>query len=1163
MAADLGAILNTYQTHDRFTAKDCASNDYWLFRNDEVMVYKKRPRVDIDFYMQLFNDVEFEPHEWCHVGNFYNTKIKPYMLREDFKRFCNDPNYLQVFNFDHLMNDASEERYAGDYVYWPKLSARFFGWTLYLKLNFNINLDHGIPLPFHRRLGAVNLLSNQKINLDIGASLTLDNRTLFCNGPYLGDDCKHAVLNVEYRTSNDDDTTTTTIVPMLFSNKYVGARNQVILNYLINNENVVGCKFTDEYSYLGDIDLNRLRISNYEDEDDDSMDVDDAANAPNQKSEMKVSPSSLFKQDFELAIEDCLEKINDYMVEVMPSHGCSSFLIDYLELSEYNTMPYLVINVWQYCLEYVNLHNQYTLEDILMFLYILCSKVCPSDYNELYLTHQIYLNSKDNAQKFFASLNFFSEPQRAIGYYFAIHFAVYKKFSTWDMTSSNVIGCGLDTSTVSFGFFKKIKHNEVSYVFNGKIYEFVKNKKEHEISSMFEKADETQVSVFKFNSIMNFYLTEDGMFDVCTKTYRATCPFLVVSALKKNYISKGKQFVSKEVFNEVFNSMRNDIVLLRTYHAKKFEMQFISLYANLKDCLHAGPKFHAKRVMLLEKMKTNVRWLMAADEQMLVLLMMKLQLNEHLHNIIQEGDDLDVMALQLAVTCQFLWPKAAITSFVWCLLKSLHFFELCFDMMVMQANESFADLRDIRYYKNRKTVIERLHMLVKTNIVSLIDEMDIDGYMREHILGITFTHAEQKTYERWRVIKKINTVYSKYRRVPLKYPVWTDKLIEMNENDDMYTWLTRFYKRIYLKNLINQMTNEQENMLTNFVQGFCYFRVLTNFNTTNSKVIINFCASLAIPTDYEKMCLNITSEPNCGKSSLFELLDKIILVYKSDRKVYDHTAETNSSKIKRFESQLYIMNEAEITTKGYLKNIADSTKFDSANRKYGPEESFYANYKVMITNNEMLYIKDGYDKACSNRIGLIYIDHSFESDIEPFDGSVYECYERKRYHEIKDINMKLKSPVKQFLANVLYYNSDPKTGYVYYKNILKNDKCYKHNKKCLYIYNDRLEALLYVLDIKEVKQTSENETPTRFTESTLIDLITKCVEIVKHMVHYRKREMIDVNSLLSDFRRKYGRSKFYNPETNSYENLTITKSEKYFKNIKPRLKSSVDEHMFV
>ncbi|ABQ52023.1 hel-1 [Spodoptera litura granulovirus] len=1157
---NIGDLLQSYQKHEKLTGKDYVSNEYWLFVDEDSGDLRRKHDVDIDFCLKVFDTVHFKPHRWCHVGNYFNTTIKPFMPKSDFKRLSSMAEYRSRFNFDQLLDGANTVCEAKNYVYWPKLSAKFFGWLMYLKLNFNFDLCRNIPLPNHEDIGGVNLFTNKKTNMDICTILRNDETILFCNGPFLDTNSfKYTVLEVEIKTPEGGSM----MLTMDMSDYYVGTKNQVIFNYLVNNENIVACNFTDEFKYLGEVDLKRLRRSDcYETEDD--MDVDDYEVETKTSNEIRVSPSSLFKFEFETKIDECLELINDSMEEAMPNHNCVKFLQTYMNLNNYETFPYLIVNVWQYCLDKVNLHNQYTLEDILMFLYILCSKMAEDEEMEqLYNDNQIYISSKDNAQKFFNSLNFFALPQRALGYYFAIHFAIYKKFETWDMTSGNVFDCDLSDFVKSFGFFKKVKHNEVSYVFNGKIYEFVKNKKDHDIASKFEKADEAQVSVFKFNNLLNFYSTEDGMFDVCTKTFRPSCPFLVVSALKRNYITKAKQFVDKEVFLDLFAAMKNDVMLLQTYHAKKFEIQFNCIFANFKDCILLGPKIQNYKMELLEKMKQMIKWVMGCDESMLILLMMKLKLEDYLHNVIRESDDVDKMGLQLAVTLQLLWPKAGITQYIWSLLKSDTYFEIMFNDSVLNANEIFEPLGDIRYYNNRKYIIERVHDSLKKNIVFLLNEEENhDQFFFDCIYNCSESDCD--TYERNRLVKKINLIYNRYKNIPSRYDVWTDKLIEYNSFDDMYTWLTRFYKRMYLRHHIYNMSFDEENLLTNFVQGFCYFRVLTNFNITNSKAIINFCASLAIPTDYEKMCLVITSEPNCGKSSLFELLDKIILVYKSDRKIYDHNQENNSSKIKRFESQLYIMNEAEITTKGYLKNIADSTKFDSANRKYGPEESFYANYKVMITNNEMLYIKDGYDKACSNRIGQIYIDHSFESDIEPFDGSIYECYERKKYHEIKDINMKLKSPVKQFLANVLMYNSDPKTGYVYYKSILQNDKCYKHNKKCLYIYNDRLEAMLYVLDVKEVKPGTMVNTKFRwvnFNEERLVNLVTNCIDRIKQMVHFRKRENVEVHALVSDFHRKYGRGKHFNAETSTYENLSIISSEKYAKIVKPRLKSSVDEYM--
>lgn len=84
--------------------------------------------------------------------------------------------------------------------------------------------------------------------------------------------------------------------------------------------------------------------------------------------------------------------------------------------------------------------------------------------------------------------------------------------------------------------------------------------------------------------------------------------------------------------------------------------------------------------------------------------------------------------------------------------------------------------------------------------------------------------------------------------------------------------------------------------LINVVKGFSYFRVFTNFHSNNSKALINFCASLAIPIDNEKMCIVLSSKPNCGKSSLWELLSTMILVYKQDKEHYNHNKSDKDEK---------------------------------------------------------------------------------------------------------------------------------------------------------------------------------------------------------------------------------------------------------------------------
>ncbi|AAS82658.1 ORF79 [Agrotis segetum granulovirus] len=1153
----INMILNSYQTHGVPTSKDCVFNNHWLFYNARSDIYKIKDCSDMDFLVELLTCAATEEHDWCHVANFYNTKVKPYMLRTDYERLLNQAK-LPCFK-DLMDGSANDIVFGGKYVVWSNMSARFLGWLLYLKINYNITLSAHIPLFNHRDLGPVNLFSNSQINFDLFCSLKVDDKRWFQNGPHT--DAPHHVMDVDI---NHEDSVRT--VELKFGNHYVGSKNQILLNYLVNNDLVVACRFTDKFAYLGEIDLNRLRYDSVQVFlTDDGEEPVETCILP-AKSDIKISPSSNFHEDFDRYIKECFDEIASYMCEAAPSNdfGENMFLLKYLELSEFRTFPYLIINVWKYCASHIKFQNQEKEEDIFLFLMLLCKHALgfanyrDEDFDEeekrkmecLYEENFIYVASKDSAKKFLKSLKFFTEPQKALGYYFAIHFEIFKNTEEWNITSSLVKTTKLDDSVKSFGFFKKIKDNEVSYIFNGKIYEYVKNKKEHDIASLYEKADEIQTTTLKFNHLLNFYMTEDGMFDVCKKKFIEPCPFVIVSSLKKNFICKNQEFVDRRAFDAIFAAMKNDILLLKAYHAKKFERDFNLTKDGIRDCAMLDGKLLDVQNKLMDKLKIMIKSVLSYHHSDLVMLMIKLNLNDHLHNFISRGQDIDLLCLQLAVTLQLLWPNSSVTSYIWGYLAT------CYDEFLDIAEQCDRPiLLQESLFLNKKVIIEKLHNYIRLNGAEMFLNNTVADQVEEFVQDLNIGSANsKKLYEANRVVKKINLTFNKLKKIPLQYNIWTDRLIEFDSlNDDMYSWLTRFYMRMYLNKLSLKTTNK--NLLNNFIQGFCYFRLLTNFNITNSKAIINFCASLAIPTDYEKMCLVITSEPNCGKSSLFELLDKIILVYKCDRHIYDLNNQDKSSRIKRFESQLYIMNEAEIMSKGYLKSIADSTKFEFANKKYGPEEYFCANYKVMITNNDMLFIRDGYDKACSNRIGQIYIDHSFESDIEPFNGSIYENYIRKRYHEIKDINSKLTSPVTQFLGNVLYYNSDPKTGFVYYKNILQGDKCYKHNKKCLYIYNNTLEALLYVLDIKEVKGAPG------FTEAILLDMITKCVNIVKHMVHYKMHERCDESRLFGEFRKKYGKSRFFNADTCSYENLTIAKSEKYFRKDRPKFKSNIDDDM--
>nr|QKV49995.1 ORF70 protein [Plutella xylostella granulovirus] len=1118
----LSIVLDAYQTQETFSDKDCVSSEYWYFYNERTGQYKRRGCDNINFLVDIFGEhiTENDNHSWCHVANYCSTRVTPYMLASDYDRIKEKINFYQLLQSEK----ANKCLRMGRYVVWPNLSAVFLGWRIYLQLAFGVKLSNLIPMKFHQDLGDYNLLCDESVNFDCLCVIKHQDRLLFTNGHVVETDVK--VMKLVYNNE---------VCYVTFAGQFVGTKNKVLINYILNETQITECSFVDSFKDYGKIDLQCLRTVTMADRTE-CMDVEELSDI--ERETIKVSPSSVWFNEFDVKITECLKIINDEMDEAMPNHGCGpNFLEDYLTLSNFVTFTYLIVNVWKFCEENIMLHDQQKVEDYLLFLHLLCSKVS-NDYEHLYEYNRIYLTSEENAKSFFNSLNFFKQPQKALGYYFAIHFAVFKKFNTWKISSNFVRECELDSDVISFGFFKKIKHNSDNYIFNGKIYEYYKNKKEHDLAMGFRSADEVQVSDLRFNYIRDFYMTEHGNFDSRKKNYKEPCPFVVLSALKKCYIDIEQKFIGQKMFNTLMGAMKNDVVLFKAYHAKKFEKAFNNVQSNLFDCRLL--KLHEKTIMLSDKLKCMVDWLLSVDVGMTILLLIKKNAQDLLHNFFNKDDEeIHLMGLRVALTLQFLIPKSEITIFMWSLVKC----QTIYDILSNDLTDN--ELKELHFYENRNNVIDCVYFNLKR--FNYCEPLN-DDILKEWI--ISGSERAINKHKHAKQVNRVNVIYNKLKKIPITYAIWTDRMIEYNHTtDDLYSFMVRFYIRIYLAKYI---TDDMDiKLLHNVVKGFCYFRVLTNFNATNSKAIINFCASLAIPTDYEKMALTITSKPHCGKSSLYELLDKIILVHKCDKNVYDIHNEDKTTKIKKYESQLYIMNEAAITTKKYLKTIADSTKFDSANRKYGPEESFNANYKVMITNNEMLFVKDGYDRGCSNRLGLIYMDHEFCND-EIFDGSVYENYDKKKYPEIKDVTIILVVPVQHFLANVLFYNSDPKSGYVFYKNILKNDLCYKHNKKCLYIYNSCFEAMLYVLNINECKDEDQ-----KFSEKHFIDVLNKCIPFVKTIVHYKLQEKVDEHRLCSEFRRKYNKPKFYNADTKMYHNLSIVSGEVGFRTNRPQLKSNI------
>lgn len=368
--------------------------------------------------------------------------------------------------------------------------------------------------------------------------------------------------------------------------------------------------------------------------------------------------------------------------------------------------------------------------------------------------------------------------------------------------------------------------------------------------------------------------------------------------------------------------------------------------------------------------------------------------------------------------------------------------------------------------------------------------------------------------------------------------IWWDKLVVARYNDDLSSWLVRFYMRIFMTKL--NLKDFSSSFVKKIVTGYLYYANFTNFNPVNSLLMMHFDASLGIPSDYEKCCVYLNGEPGSGKSSNFELMEQIVVVHKHDAENYTLSRkETDEMEANKLISQLYVINEMKECNDSFFKSTADSTKSNAVCRKYQGSQKYEGNYKLMIVNNKPLYISN-YDKGVRNRFAIVYTDHVFEENL-PFSGSVYSHIKTKRYPMEKTYYEGLVTPVRLFLSHILMYKRNSKDGYVSYKNIVKNDPVHNHNLMCLDINNSLMNALIYVLKVRVkygVTMVDESKI------DKMIELSMPHVDVLVHNMLKSKRGQSHVAQMCAEFRRRY--KKYYRPEQKIFYNIDMAWDKRDF-----------------
>lgn len=1127
-----------------------------------------RDNIDID----AGSSTTANYHNWSVHANYLTMKIRPFVLLKHYEMISDH------FNFEKfvLNGDANHCEPAGAYVYWPNVTVSFFGWRMFIMMKTNIDIGIYIPIIGNRHLGNVNLfVFDTEYFINVELAMSANGSNLFVNGNTSG--------NENYSPADHDDLF---VVNMTNGNK--GACKIIdklvyskkdIFEYITDDIQLESCEINEKYANFLCIDPNHMRT--FEDKrqscsSDGGLDMNRLSIKCQQDRINVITPSSEEGNFIKKSVRDAVAKISDNMEEALASMDGvgGDVLVRYFDESDFVNFDYIIIVVWNYVRK--ERKFEYCETDIKLYMELLCETLfgqrpglmeraldCCKPYFQL--TKTVY-------KKFCAGLTFFVNACIELAHFYAVHYMIHAKQielnrdedRLWTYSIENAIQCGINPEILCNGFIKKITIQNTHSVFNGKHYTVMK--KDDELFKVTDKQPAYNVSNLKFNNWKYLYLTEQGVFNVIKMKYHDSCPFIVGNCLIKSFVNRDEnEFAPKSIINYMLSNIENEIPVLKAYHVAKVarEMKILK-----KNVLMTSTFDNCSHCKINERMELNrlFREIWNMDQCEFVMLGIYLNLykmhdlrinmaqcgecnaplNSNLQcNCISGRVSIDLRAFKLALVYNlFFENNYTIIEMAWSLMYTIksysdtvkYVFEASDDNGLVS---SYVD----RIQRNREEIVNRLYDKFDRSdyIFDIIDRgNDVNYIIRDFFDENSSTTSEDNDTDTLRphyAPVYMNSFFDHfYETLNLlkKWGVWWDKLIVARPNDDLSKWLARFYMRIIMSKV--DTSDVSSYVLRALVQGYLYFRLFTNFNVTNSLVMMHFTASLAIPSDYEKMCIYLNGESNCGKSSFFDLLDTIIVAHKRDSMSYNTSKkETDEMEANKLISQLYVINEMKECNDAFFKNSADSSKSNSVCRKYEGSQKYEANYKLLIVNNKPLCIQD-YDKGVRNRFCVVYMKHVFVENLK-FNGSVYDHYRSARYPMEKGYYENLKNGVRVFAAHILKYMRNPRDGYVYYKNIIINDPTHNHNLACLDLNNHPFSALVYMLKVQE--------RPGSFIEENHLNAVMEdAMPHIEKFCHVLLKKSYNEHKLLAEFKTVY--AKHYRPDEKVYVGLSMVRHSRDF-----------------
>nr|AJP07778.1 helicase [Helicoverpa armigera nucleopolyhedrovirus] len=1124
-----------------------------------------------------------DSHDWCVQGNYFAIKIRPFILQRYYEAVRDSISFSE-FVMSNAEEYANKTESAGDYVYWPNIEISYFGWRLYLKLKFDIDIGEYVPLPHNRSLGNVNLFVWYPEHfLNVELCMTCNRNTLFVNGHSIFNDSNDTLFTI--RMSDGSKGVCKILPKLVYSSKD-------LFEYIRDDIHLQECVTAPKFSDIVQIDLRSMRVfddktfSNYE-----TVKV------------QKFSPTIIknitsSSENYELIkneIDISLDKIKTSMIEGLQNQEGvdGDVLIRYLSESNYFNFDYLIIVVWKMVSRQ---RFEFCETDIKLYLELLCLALYKNDAESLVKVRArcdpyVQLSTRVY-KKFCDSLHFFSmeNPCVLLGYYYAIHYCIYLNSlnddmsfnERWAYTYERVMTCKLPPNVLCLGFLKKLESQGSFYVFNGKHY--VPVKKDDELFKVTETGPSVKLSTIKFNNWKYLCFAEQGVFNVFINHYHNSCPFIIGNCLVNpfRYIDEN-EFLPKETIDYMLNNAKYEMEIFKTYHVAKVcrdikviktNMSIINSFDNCRQCKNAE---HSKLNQYFHEI-----WNSSPNELIIYgIYLNDTKMSDLIKNLrcveCKEAGttqtscscvaqmNVNIKAFKLTLIFELFCDNAQLVELIWC----LHYApETYTKILGAQTNDVIIEKYAPIVYERRLQLIDQLYNKLDTididmllyefssaNILLKILTME-DSTVAAIDSNVVVTAADNYDYDDFAKTPKNNCnddgnsdyisgnsneqyfdhFYKNYANTIVilrKYSVWWDKLIVARPSDDLAKWLTRFYMRVIMSRI--DVKTYSPLFVKQVVRGYLYFRLFTNFNVKNSLLMMHFGASLGIPTDYEKCCIYLNGEPGSGKSSFFDLLESIIVVHKRDADKYTLSKkETDEMEANKLISQLYVINELKECNDSFFKSTADSSKSNSVCRKYQGSQKYEANYKLLVVNNKPLHISD-YDRGVRNRFCVVYTDHEFLESMQ-FNGSIYFHAKNKKYPQEKAYFEDLTKPVRLFLSHILMYKRNPKDGYVYYKEILKSDSIHEHNLKCLDLNNSPLEAIVYILKVKSRPGAKPiDETKVDKAIELAVPFLDKFLHALLRKRNYQK---FYETTLCAEFRKAF--EKHYRPYDKVFVNLDMS-----------------------